>query len=399
MNTRIPALLILCACGGPPPEVDPDIDTGDTDITDSAAPPTPTPSPTPTPVPATRRHDCGGIEPADLAPLAGRIALTFDDGPHPTHTATILEELQARDIPATFFVVGERLSESASWLLVDRIVADSRYILANHSWDHSNLADLSVRARDAQIDDTSALIETFGPSPLYFRFPFGASTCRSHDDVTDRALRVTGWHIDTADWCYSAVGATGVCLESDYWRVPPEHEGDMIAYTVEQAQRYDGGIVLLHDIHAWTAEVLPDLLDALENAGFTFVALDDLDAFPNLNAGTPADMPYLGESCDTVADTCFHAEYFAWCEPTDLATTDGICTMPCEGLCPDRDGAALTFCAELSTGAGQCTSRAESLNDWCADLPGAVPLTMDRHIGSSGASVSRQQVCGAEDWD
>src|SRR5262252_5917373 len=36
------------------------------------------------------------------------VALTFDDGPHPVHTRSILEELDRAGAKATFFVVGEK---------------------------------------------------------------------------------------------------------------------------------------------------------------------------------------------------------------------------------------------------------------------------------------------------
>src|SRR5438552_1361310 len=37
---------------------------------------------------------------------AGRLALTFDDGPHPAHTRAVLDLLDARGHRATFFVIG-----------------------------------------------------------------------------------------------------------------------------------------------------------------------------------------------------------------------------------------------------------------------------------------------------
>jgi peptidoglycan/xylan/chitin deacetylase (PgdA/CDA1 family) len=368
-----------------------DTDGADTDVPDE-------PDPEPTPVDEVRRHDCGGIEPADVGPFGGRIALTFDDGPHLTHTVSIVDTLRARNIPATFFVLGQRVADMSTWTLVDELVADPLFDLANHSWDHPDFTTLAPIARRAQIEDTQDILATFGADSPFFRFPFGSSNCATHDDVTDRGYSVTGWHIDTADWCYANLGVPGTCTQDDYWRIPLEYESDMRGFIVEQALRYDGGILLLHDIHGWVADELPAILDDLEDAGFTFVALDDATTFPNLVANTPEDIPYLGEACDPANDLCFHAEYFAWCEPTTPAGDVGVCTMPCEGLCPDRDGAATTFCAEVSTGAGQCTSYAEDLNGDCPDVPGTSPRSMDRHVGASGVSSATRTVCAPTDW-
>jgi peptidoglycan-N-acetylglucosamine deacetylase len=344
-----------------------------------------------------RRYDCSGLDPADPAPLGGRVFLTFDDGPDLIDTPVILDTLRAYDAPATFFVLGVQLAEPAAWPLAEEIVADPLFDLANHSWSHVDLATVPLSVVAEEVDDTEALIETFSVEPTFFRFPYGDSTCETHDLATERGYRVAGWHIDTADWCYAVGG--GVCTTEDYWRVPPEYQADMIGFTMEQIRRFDGGVVLFHDIHTFTADELPILLDQLLDEGFTFAALDDAAALPNLNAGTPADLPYLGERCDTVDDRCWQVEYQAWCEPVatepggSSSNTDGICTLPCDGLCLDRDGAAVTFCADVG-GAGQCVGRSASQNEQCAALPGTVEATFERF----GAPPDEAPVCAPPHW-
>ncbi|MEQ1503524.1 MAG: polysaccharide deacetylase family protein [Myxococcota bacterium] len=349
-----------------------------------------------------RRYDCSGLDPADPAPLGGWVALTFDDGPDVEDTPVILEILRDRGIPATFMMLGEQVSDPAAWPLVEEIAADPLFDIGNHTWDHADLATLSLSDVEAEIDDTTDLLATFDVDPTFFRFPYGDSTCATHDLATDRGFRVAGWHIDTADWCYAAGG--GVCTTDDYWRVPPEYETDMIGLSMEQIHRFDGGIVLFHDIHTFTADHLEAFVDGLLDEGYRFAALDDAAVWPNLVAGTPADLPYLGERCDTAHDDCWQVEHAAWCEPAnpdDPGSTDGICTLPCEGTCLDRDGAAVTFCADVaagSGGAGQCVGRAASQNGDCADLPGTVLREMDRFVGSSGASPATAEVCASRAW-
>ena len=41
--------------------------------------------------------------------LQPRIAITFDDGPHPVMTSRLLDELKRLDVKATFFLVGKRM--------------------------------------------------------------------------------------------------------------------------------------------------------------------------------------------------------------------------------------------------------------------------------------------------
>lgn len=385
------------------PDADPTTtDPGDTDLPGH---PDPDPDPDPTDTDETtnpsgpeRRFDCSGMDPADPAPLGGWIALTFDDGPDPLDTPVVLDVLRTYGVPATFMMLGEQVSDPAVWPLVEEIVADPLFDVGNHSWSHIDLADASLSDVEAEMDETADLLATFGVEQDFFRFPYGDSTCATHDMATDRGYRVTGWHIDTADWCYAS--GDGICLHEDYWRVPEEYEDDMIGLSMEQIRRFDGGIVLFHDIHTWTADQLGPFIEAALAEGFRFTTITDEAVFPNLVAGTPADLPYLGERCSTVDERCWEVEHDAWCEPVDPgnpSSTDGVCTLPCEGLCLDRDGAAGTFCAETG-GAGQCIGRSATQNAFCADLPGTVEVEFSRFVGSSGMSDATAEVCAPSHW-
>jgi peptidoglycan-N-acetylglucosamine deacetylase len=65
-----------------------------------------------------------------------RVTLTFDNGPVPGITEGVLEILSARRIPATFFVIGERLGTPAGHALAQRAHAEGHWI-GNHSLTHS----------------------------------------------------------------------------------------------------------------------------------------------------------------------------------------------------------------------------------------------------------------------
>ncbi|MCB9670095.1 MAG: polysaccharide deacetylase family protein [Alphaproteobacteria bacterium] len=369
------------------------------DVATPPAPaPAPVPVPTPVPVPVTppppdpvpqdRRWDCAGLDPADPAPLGGRVALTFDDGPHGVVTPQVLQVLRDENVPATFFMLGVQLEDPTIWPLVEEMVADPLFTIANHSWSHPSMTNLSAAAQADEIDDTLDLLETFAPVDL-FRFPYGLSDCGLVDGIRARGMHVTGWHVDTVDWCY---GADGVCTPDDYFRIPPEYASDMIGFTVEQLERFDGGIVLMHDIHQSTADALPGLITELKARGFTFTTVHDATTFPNLLADTPADLPFLGEACDPVDDRCWQIEYSSFCVPVGDGT-NGVCTLPCEGTCPDRAGAATTFCMTTETDAGECVGRAHAINAWCDRLPGTERVPADRYVGTSSASPLTLDVC------
>ena len=75
--------------------------------------------------------------------------------------------------------------------------------------------------------------------------------------------------------------------------------------------------------------------------------------------------------------------------------------MSCEGSCPDLAGRAPTFCVAepMADGAapiaGYCASKAASVNQLCAALPGTTAGTQPRFLGSSGATAAQANVCAA----
>ncbi|MBW2258668.1 MAG: polysaccharide deacetylase family protein [Deltaproteobacteria bacterium] len=122
---------------------------------------------------------------ADPAPLHGKVALTFDDGPHATVTPQILATLRAHNVPATFLMVGRKVDDPSLWNIADDIATDPLFDIGNHTWDHTDLALAAEAQVHWEVDDTTEAIESFGVTPAFFRFPFGDSTCRTSDIVRE----------------------------------------------------------------------------------------------------------------------------------------------------------------------------------------------------------------------
>ena len=62
------------------------------------------------------------------------VALTFDDGPS-SYTGGILDTLKKYDAKATFFTLGNQISEFP--LPMQRAVAEG-HVVGNHTWDHQD---------------------------------------------------------------------------------------------------------------------------------------------------------------------------------------------------------------------------------------------------------------------
>jgi len=128
------------------------------------------------------------------------VALTFDDGPQPTWTPQILDQLKAAGVKATFCLIGRQVKANAA--LVRRIVAEG-HTLCNHSWSHDlrlgHRTDAEIRA---DIQRTDAAIHAVVPgAPIrYFRQPGGEWTAGEVKLIKEMGKVPLGWAVDPWDW-------------------------------------------------------------------------------------------------------------------------------------------------------------------------------------------------------
>lgn len=101
---------------------------------------------------------------------------------------------------------------------------------------------------------------------------------------------------------------------------------------------------------------------------------------------------WVGEPCTVDSDCDFSSGGAqAFCYDYEGG---GFCSLPCEGLCPDRPGEAYTFCVASDTqGTGVCASYSATQNSFCGDIPGAEQREMTRYVGSSSLAARRRTVC------
>lgn len=337
---------------------------------------------------------CSGVIVPDSSGFGGRIALTFDDGPEPRPTNIVLDVLAAHEIKATFFINGKRVDSQADHDTLRRITSEG-HILANHSHNHENLGTMVDLARvEREVDRTHQIIEDAGVSPVYFRFPFGSSTCDTADLVRSFGYRVAGWHNDSADWCFaSSTGGVGYCDPRTFRWVPDSLRDDMVALVLEQAHQKNGGILLFHDVHMNTANHIDEIISTLKNEGFTFVNLDDVSTFPLLNNDDLGDLPWTGTVCQEDVE-CEFGDGSRCLNYEAGGMSAGFCTTACEGFCDDFPGRAPTFCVSVDGGeSGTCLSKPSAANSNCAELVGTSVQTKARFVGGSTAPASTSPVC------
>ena len=182
------------------------------------------------------------------------VALTFDDGPSP-YTPAILRILRRHDVPATFFVVGQVIPGHGR--LLRRMLRDGHEI-ANHSWNHANLARGGFHSSRQLAATTSAIERRTRFEPCAFRAPYGAVG----SDLIARARRLgmttIGWDVDTRDW--TLPGSASIARRA-----------------ITGVRR--GSIVLMHDgggPRSQTVGALATTIRALRARGYRFVTVADL---------------------------------------------------------------------------------------------------------------------------
>lgn len=171
------------------------------------------------------------------------VVLTFDDGPHRTNTARLLDILKDHKIEAMFFVVGKRLTSDGR-KLVKRAHAQG-HLIGNHAYGHRNLRKLSLeQIRDELWKAHQLIVECTGGCQ-YFRPPFGAGSANVDKVVGELGYTSVLWNVDTEDW-------------------KREKSGEWVEHGMNQIQRREDSIVLMHDIHKTTVDQVESLVTRIK---------------------------------------------------------------------------------------------------------------------------------------
>lgn len=185
-----------------------------------------------------------------------KIALTFDDGPHPRYTKQILEILDEYGIKATFFVIGINAKYYPETL--ERII-EKGHEIGNHTYTHPHVSEINSESIRSEIENCESIIHSLSDyRTKLFRPPEGMVDGDVKSVLRKLDYKVILWDIDTRDWAHTS----------------PEEICDNIVNRIKS-----GDIILMHDYIAHnspTPDALRLFIPVLLEKGYRFVVVSEL---------------------------------------------------------------------------------------------------------------------------
>lgn len=179
-----------------------------------------------------------------------RIALTFDDGPHPVYTEKLLDSLKERGVAVTFFVTGEHAELHPD---IIKRMHDEGHLIGNHTYSHIQLTSSNRTQFQNELVQTNEILRGItGDEIQYVRPPYG-----SWDKKIENELNMFPvlWNVDPLDWCTS--------------------NADRVADSVLK-KISDNDIVLMHDYYGTSVDAAIMVVDELQKQGYEFVTVDKI---------------------------------------------------------------------------------------------------------------------------
>ncbi|MCT2534417.1 delta-lactam-biosynthetic de-N-acetylase [Aquibacillus koreensis] len=185
------------------------------------------------------------------------VYLTFDNGYEEGYTNQILDVLNDKDVPATFFVTGHYVKDQPD--LVRRMANDG-HIIGNHSYHHPDLTALSKEKMKKELDLLQQEVAkiTGEETMNYLRPPKGTFNDQTLKWANELGYMHIFWSLAFVDWHTDS------------------QQGWKSAYHQVMKQIHPGAIILLHTVSKDNAEALEHLIDDLRKQGYTFKSIDDL---------------------------------------------------------------------------------------------------------------------------
>lgn len=179
-----------------------------------------------------------------------KVAITFDDGPHPFYTEQLLDGLKERGVHATFFVTGAHAELHPDIIMR---MQEEGHLIGNHTYSHIQLRKGNRETFKEELIKTNEIIkEITGEEVEFVRPPYG-----SWDKSFEKELNMFPvlWNVDPLDWCSGNVS----CIVEKIVNKTGEND-----------------IILMHDYYDTSVTAALEAIDELMEKGYTFVTVDEI---------------------------------------------------------------------------------------------------------------------------
>jgi len=179
-----------------------------------------------------------------------KVALTFDDGPHPLYTEPLLDGLKERGVVATFFITGGR---AETYPEIVKRIHDEGHLIGNHTYSHIQLSKNNLEEFARELSLTSQIIaDITGQETLFVRPPYGLWDIRLETELN---MFPVMWTVDPRDWARSNVSG-------------------IVNDVVKKIKPND--IILLHDDYNSSYKAALIIIDRLLEQGYEFVTVEEI---------------------------------------------------------------------------------------------------------------------------
>ena len=184
--------------------------------------------------------------------------LTFDAGYENGCTAKILDVLQAHNVPAAFFLVGNYMEKNADLV---RRMAQEGHTVGNHTMHHPDMSKIADPAAfQKELADLESLYQdiTGEEMPKYYRPPQGTYSESNLKMAKELGYKTVFWRLAYVDWNNDS---------------QPTKEQ---AFSKLLPRVHNGAVILLHSTSKTNAEILDELLTHYEKDGYRFAPISEL---------------------------------------------------------------------------------------------------------------------------
>lgn len=188
----------------------------------------------------------------------GKVALTFDDGPHPYCTEKLLDGLKERDVKATFFVTGQNAEKYPEIVLREK---EEGHLIGNHTYSHLQLTSQNENSFKQELIKTNQIIKNITKDDVMFvRPPYGSWNKAFEEELNMLSVL---WNLDPLDWCNHD---TDYVVNRVFSQMRKKQQNDM-----EQ-----DWIILLHDQYETSVDAALQIVDEFQKEGYIFVTVQEI---------------------------------------------------------------------------------------------------------------------------